>query len=73
MRQSLQKIPPYQFYTALGQILSRVCHEHQAIITMLVDLIVRIFVAHPQQTVWFLMSLHDVGFLFLCGILAGSP
>ncbi len=29
---------------------------------MLVDLIVRIFVAYPQQTVWFLMSLHDVGF-----------
>uniref|UniRef100_A0A0X3Q239 Serine/threonine-protein kinase ATR n=1 Tax=Schistocephalus solidus TaxID=70667 RepID=A0A0X3Q239_SCHSO len=59
MRASLQKIPPYQFYTALGQILSRVCHEHPSIVNMLVDLIVRVFVAFPQQTIWFLMSLHD--------------
>ncbi|VDD74871.1 unnamed protein product [Mesocestoides corti] len=59
MRQNLQKIPPYQFYTALGQILSRVCHEHPNIIKMLIDLIVRIFVAYPQQTIWFLMSLHN--------------
>ncbi|BHF69185.1 hypothetical protein SprV_0301222800 [Sparganum proliferum] len=59
MRASLQKIPPYQFYTALGQILSRVCHEHPSIVDMLVDLIVRVFVAFPQQTIWFLMSLHD--------------
>ncbi|VDN16064.1 unnamed protein product [Dibothriocephalus latus] len=42
MRASLQKIPPYQFYTALGQILSRVCHEHPSIVNMLVDLIVRV-------------------------------
>ncbi len=60
MKQSMAKIPTYQFYTGLGQILSRVCHEHPAIVNMLVELIVRIFEEYPQQTIWFLMSLHDV-------------
>lgn len=60
MKQSLASIPPYQFYTALGQILSRVCHEHPSVINMLVDLIVRVFEAYPQHTVWFLISLHNV-------------
>nr|CDS19281.1 phosphatidylinositol 3 and 4 kinase [Echinococcus granulosus] len=59
MRQSLSKIPAFQFYTAIGQILSRVCHEHPAVITMLIDLIVRIVLAHPQQTIWSVVSLHE--------------
>ncbi|VDK33753.1 unnamed protein product [Taenia asiatica] len=59
VRQSVAKIPPFQFYTAIGQILSRVCHEHPAVIAMLIDLIVRIVLAHPQQTIWFVVSLHE--------------
>ncbi|KAM7543213.1 hypothetical protein Aperf_G00000011915 [Anoplocephala perfoliata] len=59
VRKSIDKIPKYQFYTAIGQILSRVCHEHQAVITLLVDLIVQIVNEYPQQTVWFVISLHE--------------
>ncbi|KAL5969848.1 Serine/threonine-protein kinase atr, partial [Taenia solium] len=59
VRQSVSKIPPFQFYTAIGQILSRVCHEHPAVIAVLIDLIVRIVLAHPQQTIWFVVSLHE--------------
>ncbi|TGZ62758.1 hypothetical protein CRM22_007276 [Opisthorchis felineus] len=59
MRQNIQKIPPYQYYTALGQILSRICHEVPTIVTTLLDLVVRIFEAYPLQTIWFLMPLND--------------
>ncbi|CAL8101166.1 unnamed protein product [Calicophoron daubneyi] len=59
MRQNIEKIPPYQYYTALGQLLSRVCHEVPSVITTLIDLVVRIFEAYPLQTIWFLIPLHD--------------
>ncbi|GAA47692.1 ataxia telangiectasia and Rad3 related protein [Clonorchis sinensis] len=59
MLQNIQKIPPYQYYTALGQILSRICHEVPTIVTTLLDLVVRIFEAYPLQTIWFLMPLND--------------
>ncbi|VEL14941.1 unnamed protein product [Protopolystoma xenopodis] len=51
MLHNKQRIPAYQFYTALGQILSRLCHEHPEIVLMLTDLVVRIFIAYPQQTI----------------------
>ena len=60
MRQSIAKIPPFQFYTAIGQILSRVCHEHSEIVAMLIELIARILSAYPQQAIWSVVSLHEV-------------
>ncbi|KAF6780373.1 hypothetical protein AHF37_00127 [Paragonimus kellicotti] len=59
MRHNIQRIPAYQYYTALGQLLSRVCHEVPAIVNTLIDLVVRIFEAYPLQTIWFLMPLND--------------
>ncbi|VUZ50319.1 unnamed protein product, partial [Hymenolepis diminuta] len=59
VRKGIDKIPKYQFYTAIGQILSRVCHEHPAVINLLIDLIVHILNEYPQQTVWFVISLHE--------------
>ncbi|CAH8587334.1 unnamed protein product [Schistosoma turkestanicum] len=59
MRINCQKIPVYQFYTALSQLLSRVCHEVPAVVTTLIELVVRIFEAYPLQTMWFLIPLND--------------
>ncbi|KAF8560578.1 hypothetical protein P879_05106 [Paragonimus westermani] len=59
MRRNIQQIPAYQYYTALGQLLSRVCHEVPTIVSTLIDLVVRIFEAYPLQTIWFLMPLND--------------
>lgn len=60
MRINCQRIPVYQFYTALSQLLSRVCHEIPAVVTTLIELVVRIFEAYPLQTMWFLIPLNDV-------------
>ncbi|KAH8868249.1 Serine/threonine-protein kinase ATR [Schistosoma japonicum] len=59
MRQNCQRIPVYQFYTALSQLLSRVCHEIPTVVTTLIELVVRIFEAYPLQTMWFLIPLND--------------
>ncbi|CAH8675793.1 unnamed protein product [Schistosoma haematobium] len=59
MRINCQRIPVYQFYTALSQLLSRVCHEIPAVVTTLIELVVRIFEAYPLQTMWFLIPLND--------------
>lgn len=63
------RIPVYQFYTALSQVLSRLCHEVPTIVNMLIDLIARIFEAYPLQTVWFLIPLNDVSFFVQFNIL----
>ncbi|CAH8652155.1 unnamed protein product [Heterobilharzia americana] len=59
MRNNCQRIPVYQFYTALSQLLSRVCHEIPTVVNTLIELIVRIFEAYPLQTIWFLIPLND--------------
>ncbi|XP_018655277.1 putative phosphatidylinositol 3-and 4-kinase [Schistosoma mansoni] len=59
MRINCQRIPVYQFYTALSQLLSRVCHEIPTVVTTLIALIVRIFETYPLQTMWFLIPLND--------------
>ncbi|CAH8665169.1 unnamed protein product [Dicrocoelium dendriticum] len=59
MCRNIQRIPAYQYYTALGQLLSRVCHEHPTVVNSLMELIVRIFEAYPLQSIWFLMPLND--------------
>ncbi|KAL3310857.1 hypothetical protein Ciccas_010572, partial [Cichlidogyrus casuarinus] len=58
MKSSIERIPVYQFYSALGQMLSRVCHEHKQIVSAMINLIVRLCEHCPQQTLWFLISQH---------------
>lgn len=60
MCDNFRRVPTYQYYTALGQLLSRVCHEVPTVVTALVDLVVRVFESYPHQTIWFLMSMHYV-------------
>ncbi|CAH8869939.1 unnamed protein product [Trichobilharzia szidati] len=59
MRNNCQRIPVYQFYTALSQLLSRVCHEIPSVVTTLIELVIRIFETYPLQTMWFLIPLND--------------
>ncbi|VDQ13613.1 unnamed protein product, partial [Trichobilharzia regenti] len=66
MRNNCQRIPVYQFYTALSQLLSRVCHEIPSVVTTLIELVIRIFETYPLQTMWFLIPLNDVREDFFC-------
>ncbi len=45
-------LPPYQWLTALPQIVSRFCHPNIAVFEFLKLIIVKVFNDYPQQTLW---------------------
>lgn len=52
----LERIPPYVFYTALPQIITRISHPNTAVWSVLCQIILRIAWAHPQQSLWSLFA-----------------
>jgi serine/threonine-protein kinase ATR len=52
----IQKIPAYQFYTALPQIVARIAHPNPEVYKYLQQIIVKVVSAHPQQALWSLLA-----------------
>ncbi|KAK3065260.1 serine/threonine-protein kinase M1, partial [Teratosphaeriaceae sp. CCFEE 6253] len=50
-----ERIPPYVFYTALPQMLSRISHPHPEVWKRLSDCLNRIVSAHPSQAMWYIL------------------
>ncbi|EMC92674.1 hypothetical protein BAUCODRAFT_77061 [Baudoinia panamericana UAMH 10762] len=50
-----ERIPPYVFYTALPQMLSRISHPHQEVWKQLCNCMTRIINAHPSQAMWYVL------------------
>lgn len=50
------KMPAYIFYTALPQIIARIAHPNQAVYKHLQQIIVKVIVAHPRQSLWTLLA-----------------
>ncbi|KAF2761422.1 hypothetical protein EJ05DRAFT_449694 [Pseudovirgaria hyperparasitica] len=53
---AVERIPPYVFYTAFPQIITRISHPNVKVWEVLQDIILRIASAHPQQTLWALLA-----------------
>lgn len=53
----IHKIPAYQFYTALPQIVARITHPNPEIYRYLQQIIIKVVSAHPQQALWSLLAL----------------
>ncbi|TKA23330.1 hypothetical protein B0A50_07538 [Salinomyces thailandicus] len=51
-----ERIPPYVFYTALPQMISRITHPHPDVWRTLSSIITRIASAHPSQALWGLLA-----------------
>ena len=49
-------IPPYKFLTAFPQLISRICHPHPDVASMLRQIIAKILIAYPQQCMWMMIS-----------------
>lgn len=49
-------IPSYKFLTAYPQLISRICHPHPEIVSMLRSIIAKLLVAYPQQCMWMTIS-----------------
>ena len=51
-----EKIPPFVFYVALAQMITRITHPNQTVWDALALLIVKVVSAHPQQALWSVLA-----------------
>ncbi|KAI8840920.1 hypothetical protein BC829DRAFT_16893 [Chytridium lagenaria] len=56
LRRLVESLPPYQFLTALPQIVSRICHINRQVHAVLEMIILNVLQAYPYQTLWQLVS-----------------
>ncbi|KAI9830439.1 MAG: hypothetical protein M1819_005691 [Sarea resinae] len=52
----IDRLTAYQFYTALSQLVARICHVHPKVNELLTKIIVKVVSAHPQQALWTLLA-----------------
>lgn len=52
----LERLPAYIFLTAFSQIISRICHPQREVYMELKDIIIKLLVQYPQQTLWMIIS-----------------
>ena len=52
----LDTIPAYKFLTAFPQLISRICHPHPEVASMLRRIIAKVLIAYPQQSMWMMVS-----------------
>lgn len=53
-------LAPYQFLTAFSQLISRICHFHDDVFARLKGIIVKVFLAYPQQAMWMMTAVCKV-------------
>lgn len=51
------KLDSYYFFTALSQIIARICHPVPETFVVLKKILVKCINEHPQQTLWYLMPM----------------
>ncbi|XP_068960779.1 serine/threonine-protein kinase ATR isoform X2 [Petaurus breviceps papuanus] len=49
-------LAPYQFLTAFSQLISRICHSHDEVFVVLMEIIVKVFLTYPQQAMWMMTA-----------------
>ncbi|XP_065155593.1 LOW QUALITY PROTEIN: serine/threonine-protein kinase ATR [Atheta coriaria] len=52
----LDRLPPYIFLTAFSQIISRICHSQKEIYKELNQIVAKLILNYPQQTLWMMIS-----------------
>ncbi|XP_069419530.1 serine/threonine-protein kinase ATR [Ovis canadensis] len=50
------QLAPYQFLTAFSQLISRICHSHDEVFVVLMEIIAKVFLAYPQQAMWMMTA-----------------
>lgn len=53
-------LAPYQFLTAFSQLISRICHSHDEVFAVLMEIVAKVFVAYPQQAMWMMTAVSKV-------------
>ncbi|KAL3226410.1 hypothetical protein MRX96_004499 [Rhipicephalus microplus] len=52
----LNQLPPYLFFTAMPQLISRICHSHERVSAMLKEIIARLLATYAPQAVWMMIA-----------------
>ncbi|KAL8830882.1 MAG: hypothetical protein Q9191_001178 [Dirinaria sp. TL-2023a] len=56
LKKYTDKLPAFVFYTALSQIVARICHSNNTVYAHLTDIIAKVVSQHPQQALWTLLA-----------------
>ena len=51
------RLPAWVLYTALPQIVARICHPTQAVYNVLVDIVAKVVIHHTPQALWTLLAM----------------
>ena len=51
------RFPAWVLYTALAQIVARICHPNQAVYNILVDIVAKVVSQHTPQALWTLLAM----------------
>lgn len=57
VKKYIDRLPAFVFYTALAQIVARICHPNQKVYAHLVDMVAKVVMTHPQQSLWTLLAM----------------
>lgn len=52
------KLPPFVFFTAFSQLVSRICHPSVDVYTVLKTILVKLILSFPQQSLWMILSVY---------------
>ena len=56
IKKYIDRLPAFVFYTALSQIVARICHPSKPVYSLLVDIIARVVTQHAPQALWTLLA-----------------
>ena len=56
VRKYVDRLPAFVWYTALSQIVARICHPNQTVYNLLVDIVTKVVVQHTAQALWTLLA-----------------
>ena len=48
--------PAFAWYTALSQIVARICHPNQVVYNLLADIVTKVVIQHTPQALWTLLA-----------------
>ncbi|CAN7938873.1 unnamed protein product, partial [Ixodes hexagonus] len=51
-----EQLPPYLFFTAFPQLISRICHSHERVARQLKAIVARLLTTYPQQAMWMMIA-----------------
>lgn len=57
MKKYIDRLPAWAFYTALPQLVARICHPNQTVFALLVEIIAKVVMQHTPQSLWTLLAM----------------